>query len=150
MRFMEGEEISNYLEVGVEYGGMFFLMDSFFRSVNPHFLGSTGVDICTTELMKERYPPYYKQFPSAEFIESDCFDFVPQTKYDFIFIDNNLKYGRMKECFEHYLPHATKFIGFHDIKDRKYGAKRLWEELQQEYETHQFIHSLAGIGVVVL
>jgi len=146
----KSENISSFLEVGVEFGGMFFCMDSFLRSVNPDFEGSTGLDIKTTELMESRYPNYHAKYPTAKYVIGDCFDFAPDKKYDFIFIDNNLKYNRMKECFHQYLPHATRYIGFHDIKDGRYGAKRLWEELEQEYETETFVHSLAGIGLITL
>ena len=56
----------------------------------------------------------------------------------------------MKLCFEKYLPYAKRFIGFHDIVDNKYGAKKLWSELKEDYDTVEFVQSLAGIGIIKL
>lgn len=150
LNFIKDKKINNYLEVGVESGGTFIFIDSFLRFANSEFEGSTGVDLKTHSTLKKRLDIYQKKYNDVKFLEMNCFDFVAEEKYDLVFIDNNLRYDNMKRCFQQYLNYTNKYICFHDILDRRYGAKRLWIELKQEYNTIEFVHSLAGIGIILL
>ena len=150
MTLLHPHQIESYLEVGVERAGMWLVMDSFFRASNPSYKGSVGLDIRVVKPIMERMGSYKEIYEGFDFVQGDCFDYEPEEQFDYIFIDNNLRYPRMKECFEKFLPHAKRFIGFHDIQDGKYGAKKLWSELKDEYNTIEFIHSGAGIGIIEL
>ena len=150
MQMLDPYKIESYLEVGVERAGMWLIMDSFFRASNPSYKGSVGLDLKVVRPILERLAPYKEAYETIDFVQGDCFDYVPEEKFDYIFIDNNLKYDKMKKCFEQFLPHAKRFIGFHDIQDGRYGAKILWKELKLDYDTVEFIHSGAGIGIIKL
>lgn len=148
MMLLKDKDITSYLEIGVENGGNIMVIDSFLRAVSKSFDGSTGVDLRKTQLLDERLSKYCKKYDDFKFVESDCFKFTPEKQYDYIFIDNNLRYNNMKKCFLQYLPFAKRFIGFHDINTGRYGARKLWAELETEYTTEKFVHSGAGIGIV--
>ena len=78
--------------------------------------------------------------------------FTPIRNYDLIFIDNNFRYTKMKECFDKFCDYSNKVIALHDICDTRYGAKQLWKNVKQNkfYKTTEYIYSGAGIGVVWL
>lgn len=70
---------------------------------------------------------------------------------DFVYIDGSHEYDDVKRDFEAYsrLMDGEGIVGFHDIGDDWSGVSRLWQEIQDEYETNTATDE-ATTGVVYL
>jgi hypothetical protein len=146
MDFFNDKDVDSYLELGLEEGGSFFLMSAYLASLRPGGLErATGLD-------KVNMCDYIKDNNEGklDFAFMDCLDYQPTQNYDYIFIDTNQKYRPMKQTYLKYRPYCNKYIGFHDVKDRRYGAKQLFNELKEKHDHIYIDHSLAGIGVIIL
>lgn len=122
LMWMKEHKIKKYLEVGVERGGMLCLVDQFLRACFND-VETWGIDI--TDCI-EGYEEYHKQYPKCECIIVDRkVPWVPDKKFDLIFIDNNLKNHRMQQQAERLRPFA-KYMAFHDVDIYKFGARNFW------------------------
>jgi len=146
-------DIRSYFEIGVESGGFLFLVDSFIRVFNSNYDSCGGIDKTTDHPYLEKYLNEYISKKSNDFkiLNGNCFGHTPEKKYDFLFIDNNIrKVENMLNCFNLYLPHVNKIIGFHDINDPKMAAQGTVAELEKIYRVERFCNSSAGIGLVFI
>jgi len=143
--FLKDKSIESYLEVGIANGGNYLIVSCMLKSYNDNFNYSMGIDlrqICDNTVLKN------SDFLNFEFC--DCLGYDLNRNYDLIFIDTNQSYSNMTKSFEKYSEHCNKYIAFHDVNDRRYGAKKLFAELSKKYETKHFSNSGAGIGLVIL
>ena len=126
--FLYQHKISSFCEMGVAFGGTFFVIDSFLRAVNPEMKYSLAINSYSDRSFKKKLEVYQKEHPEVTFLEMDAREFIPDKKYDFCFIDYEhtaencrISYNAMKKY--------SNFIGFHDIKYRRYpDVVKFWDE----------------------
>lgn len=74
--------------------------------------------------------------------------------YDAVFIDANHFYNYVSKDWENYSPMATKFVAFHDIRNKKCEVPRFWGELRERHEHREITLDPAGrfngIGIIML
>lgn len=144
MNHLKDENINSYMEMGISFCNTFCLMDSFFRTRSPNYEESVGVDIeDKSEILKE----YQIKFTTCKFVQTNVTQYKFERDFDYIFIDTNQRYGNIMETFNLCLPHA-RYIGFHDISARRWGAQRVFTELSDKYEHWSWSRSGAGIGLL--
>lgn len=173
MEYCKDKRIRKYLEIGVEFGGTLILLDAYFRSIESCYLGSTGIDIRldlnnsdknvinNTYRRTKRYLKYdimaieiFKEYnrinPSCDFQLISAEDYVVEP-YDLVFIDTNQKYNQLVDVFFKY-SECSRYIAIHDIKDNRWGNKRLWEELQWKYQCIDLSVDIksAGLGLIII
>lgn len=173
MKFMEDKYIEKYMEIGIEFGGTFMVMDAFFRSVNPNFKESIGIDkrldlnnpdeqaVINTPRRGKRYlnldisstkafQEYRNKYPTCKFVHCHSDDYKTNDQFDLIFIDSNGKYKSLKKTFEQFKD-CARYIALHDICDNRYGTGELFKDLSRKYKTVNLsIDTLSpGIGLVI-
>lgn len=144
--------IDSYLEVGVHLGGHYYIMDSFFRSINSNFKYSTALDIKNYIF---EFNNYKKKFNNVDFVLSDSLKYTPDRKYDLIYIDSNHTYGHVSAEFLKYKNYA-RYMAFHDINNPPYaaGVIKFWNEIKKKYPywetTRKYIdeYDIMGIGLI--
>lgn len=145
-------KINSYLEIGVWRGGLFFIMDSFFRAINPDYQGSVALDLL--DYMFE-FKNYKRKFETVEFVKSNSLDYIPNKAFDLTFIDSNHTYEHTVKEFNIYKPYS-KYMAFHDINNPVYGPGviKFWQEIKTQYQswetTRRYIqeHDIMGIGLI--
>lgn len=150
-RNREEIRINSYLELGVHKGGTFYIVDSFFRVINPDFQGSVAVD--RNESMFE-FRNYKNRFGSVEFVRSYTLDWTPPKVFDLVFVDDDHFYEHLVKEFPIYKPYA-RYMAFHDVVNQWCsGVVRFWNEIKNDYQhwefTRQYIpeNSMMGIGLI--
>jgi hypothetical protein len=143
--FLSDKSIKSYLELGLEECANYYLISSALKYFNDDFQYAMGLDIreLSNEILESN-----KDFLNYKFC--NCLKYEVDRNYDLIFIDTNQKYNDMKKTFDKYSQYCNKYIAFHDIEDRRYGAKRLFKELENQFNTIKWVNSGAGIGLVEL
>jgi len=104
--------INNYLEIGTSSGGMFYIVDSFLRMLNPEFQGSVGVDV----LNKIRnFDIYQDKYKSVSFIHGNSKRVqLPDEHYSMIFIDGDHTYDGITADYNRFRGMCDIMV-FHDI-----------------------------------
>jgi len=152
--YPQREKIQSFCEIGSEFGGTFYLIDSFLRAVNPNMKHSLTID---RRNVINYYTAYHRANPLAEFRRIDSQQFTPEHKYDLVFIDGDHEYKSVKHDYEN-MYKCAKIIALHDIKlvqRNKEGAKRLWEELEDDSKIELLnedprFELPVGIGVIMV
>lgn len=117
--FLKRYSVTSYAELGVEAGGTFFLISHILK--DSYLL---GVDLDLSKLAEGQVGAnHYRN--QVSLIEADLSEWVPPRRFDLVFIDSNQPYCEMLELSNRVRPHC-RFLAFHDIFDRRYGAKRIW------------------------
>jgi hypothetical protein len=147
--------IDRYMEVGVNMGGTFYLIDSFLRATNPNYAGAVAVDKKNVLL---DYGNYFKKYPATKILVGDSKRMVISEKFDLIFIDGDHTYLGAKADYLNFKS-CTDFMAFHDVEilHRSTNVKKLWEEIKKEYpnNTMEFFNkspefqTTLGIGVLI-
>lgn len=153
--FENKDQINSYMEIGVERGGLFFLMDSLLRASNKHFSHSFGIDLSSKIIKKHNFRGYNQMFPSCVFEQIDSRNLKPEGEYDLCFIDGGHTYKNVKTDFE-LMKNRSRFIALHDIFSPfgGGGVKRLWDEIKNKYSHREFkdtnpqLKIPVGIGVI--
>lgn len=132
-------EIDSYLELGVERGGTFFVLDAFLRRLNPRFRGSLGIDT-SDRILKNGFPDYHAKFDTCRFQCVAAEKFELNESFGLALIDTNSSYDAGRKLFEQ-LRGRCRYMAFHDIRfvARKIEVHKLWAELKQQYEHWEFI-----------
>lgn len=146
--------VKSYLELGVYKGGLFYIMDSFFRAINPDFEGSVAVDIANRMF---EFKNYQKRFKTVEYVNSHTLHYQPEKVFDLIFVDDDHKYDHIVKLFPKYKPFA-RYMAFHDIDNPVFGSgvEQFWGENKYKYphwETkRRYLHTprIMGIGLIDL
>ena len=144
-------EINSYIEIGVERGGTFFVIDSFLRSVNPNYVRGVGLDL-SDKIRKHGLRAYQKKYRKVEFHQLDSSLLIPDQVFDFCLIDGD---HRFEGCHRDYMTMKkfAKYIGFHDIRYPGAEVNRVWGSIS-DGEKYEFINEdklfsvPLGIGVV--
>lgn len=147
--------VKTFLEIGVCYGGSFFLWSKFF----PDSL-KIAIDPKLWELF-EKYKEemnvsnilYLKGRSDHPMIKRTIKKLSVKNEIDFLFIDGVHLYNFVKRDFETYSPFVKKggVIAFHDINNfkRDCGVPVFWNEIKNDYYYKEFIVSSCGIGAIV-
>jgi hypothetical protein len=142
------DEIDSYMEVGVHFGGAFYVVDSFMRSVSPKFGKSVAVDILRH---MQDWNRYSAKFP-VEFVHSNSLDYTPSQTFGLIFLDTIHSYDHVMAEYNHYKPFA-KYIAIHDICGfKEAGMDRAWAEIKSKHIHWEFTeqHKISGMGIGVV
>jgi len=85
----------------------------------------------------------------CDFINANAREYVSLRKQDLTFIDTNTRYRGMRKIYKLATTYS-KFVAFHDITDRRWGAKKIWARIKARNpgQTVEFVHKGPGIGVV--
>ena len=148
-------EITSYLEIGVENGGTFFMVDSLLRSIHEDdgvSVRSTGVDIRAFS-HRPNFKAYSQLHPSVTFTAGDSkkldYDF-----HDLCFIDGDHSYHGVKADYSN-LVDKCKFLVLHDIGLPQAGVSKLWAEIKNKHSHHIEIFNddplfevPVGIGII--
>lgn len=143
------EEINNYTEIGVAYGGSFYIIDSYLRAINPKYNEGIAVDI--NSRMMEFYN-YSTKF-NVKFIQTNSLSYVPEKPIDLCFIDTFHTYDQTIQEYNHYKKFC-KYIAFHDIDRSDFQEmKKFWKEIKNNHTHWEFIqqypgNETMGIGVI--
>ena len=115
--YQNKKSINSYCEMGIAFGGTFYVVDSFLRAVNPNMKYSLAIDLYCNKL--EGFKEYNKKYPTTTLSKIDAIDFIPDQKYDLCLIDY---IHSAKNCRISYnsMKNFSNFIAFHDIKYKKY------------------------------
>ena len=144
------EEINNYTEIGVAYGGTFYIIDSYLRAINPMYKGGIAVDIIPRLL--EAYN-YTAKFTDVQVIQSNSLTYIPDTPIDLCLVDTNHTYDWVMQEYEHYKQYC-KYIAFHDINAEGFPEmKKFWKEMKSKHQHWEFVQQYSnkesmGIGVI--
>lgn len=140
--------INSFCEIGSQYGGSFFVIDSFLRSVNPNMGKGTAVDIRFKK--QKNWIKYKEHNPQIDFIQIDSKNFKPEQQYDFCFIDGDHSYKGVKRDYILIKKYA-RIIAFHDIGFYK-SVKRIWDSIDgnkiEFFNKDPLFKTKVGIGVV--
>lgn len=150
-------KINSYMEVGIDFGGTLFIIDSFLRVINENYEGSLGIDISKKRKFIPYYEAYTNRFPTCKIKlprYEDIYEMPIDKVYDLCFIDALHSYEHVKKDHERYAPYA-KILAFHDIKLRKTQqcVADYWPEIKTEdsieclNEDDRFIMEV-GIGIL--
>jgi hypothetical protein len=152
--YTKKEQINTYLEIGVENCGTFYTIDSYLRSVNPHFRISIAVD----RKDKPRNFNVYEEKYNCKFFLTNSADLKIDEVVDLVFIDANHHYYAVKADFEK-VRGVCKFVAFHDIVYehlRGIEVSCFWNQVKKHYKYYEFLNAdpvipdSAGIGVLEL
>jgi hypothetical protein len=147
------DQINTYLEIGVENCGTFYTVDSYLRSINPHFRKSIAID-------KMREPSNFEAYKKRYHCEYLCMnsrELKIKNAIDLVFIDGDHSYNAVKADFEK-VKDNCKFVAFHDVvcnNIRGVEVKHLWDNIKISYEYYEFLNSnptilgRLGIGVLI-
>jgi len=146
----------SYLEVGVNKGGTFYLMDSFLRAINPDFKYSVAVD---KRMKLIGFDAYKEKYPLTKVVLGDSKRLQFDEKFGLILIDGDHTYDGVKADYLNYKKYSDTLV-FHDIDilHKRTNVKKLWGEIKKEYEprfTKEFLNNTSdfnrvlGIGVLV-
>jgi hypothetical protein len=142
------------MEIGVNKGGTFYLVDSFLRALNTEFQYSVALDVKNVLQDQEEY---FKKYSDTKIILGDSKKVDVPENFDMILIDGDHKYESVKRDFEKFKDKGT-YICFHDtrILHRRTNVKKLWEEISDvEYNKIEFINTSPrvknplGIGFLI-
>lgn len=148
------EQIYTYLEIGVEKCGTFYTVDSYLRSINPHFRASVAVD----RKGKPRNFNAYEAKYNCQFVRTDSAHLKIDDVMDLVFIDGDHRYAAVKADFEK-VRDMCKFVAFHDIAYKHLSGievARFWDEAKRRHKHVEFLNvdpvmsGRAGIGVLEL
>ncbi len=118
---------------------------------DPHdgFYGSEVLDA-----LAEHHQPLYGGF--SRLIQQtfdEAFSYFEDSSIDLLHIDGYHTYDAVKHDFETWLPKLSNraVVLFHDInvRERNFGAWRVWEEVSQQYPHFAFAHG-HGLGVLAV
>lgn len=154
--FERKNEISSYIEIGVERGGTFFTIDSFMRTINPNFKNSIAIDR-SNWILRNGFDKYASVHDGCRFCQMNSQKFVPDSRYDLCFIDGDHSYAGVKADFEK-MKEYSRYIAFHDITCTlpNIEVKKLWDEIKNKYEHWEFVLEdknfpvQMGIGVIAV
>lgn len=133
--YLEDKEINSYLEIGVDHGGTWRMMDEQLRSRNGNLI-SIGFD--------KRIPEHYREWKHSKMglFVADSRLMNPFMKYpfDLVFIDGDHSPGAVKRDWRNYGQYA-KICVLHDIanKENGIGVLRYWKELKRTLKGKNFI-----------
>lgn len=167
LSFLKDKDINSYFEIGVRWGGTFIIINELLLKYNP-ILESHALDFMpisdVLDLYKKNYRNnnfWYHQMESQspflfQSIEGGD-NFIPNKKFDLIFIDGCHSYQCIKRDYFSSLMFGPKYIIFHDIVNVKTrGAQIAWAEIKKNHKkTYEFIDQYdningkyLGIGIV--
>ena len=122
-------EINNYTEIGIAYGGTFYIIDSYLRAINPNFTYSTGVDCIPKP--HDSYN-YLTKFTETKIIQSKSLNYIPDKPIDLCLIDTIHTYEQVKKEYELFKNYC-KYIAFHDVASQNFSEMRIPIESTSEY-----------------
>jgi len=129
-------KINSYLEVGIENGGTFFVIDSFLRAVNPKYEGGYGVDVRYRRGSLNMILDYQMAYPDSyiKIVHANhVYEWTVPKTFDLCFIDAEHRYHAVLRDYTKYKP-FSKIMAFHDIAlpMREKSTSDLWEEIKTE------------------
>jgi cephalosporin hydroxylase len=143
------EKIQTYLEIGINFGGSFYITDSYLRAAVPGFRKSIGIDISQSNLLD--WAPYRQLFPKTEVRIIDPKQPLRVETVDAILIDGDHSEAAVTRDFEA-VKNSARIIGFHDAASSINGIHPVVLRLKRHYRIEEF-SSPAGrrtLGFAVL
>jgi hypothetical protein len=127
------KKINSYCEIGVCYGGTFYVVDSFLRAVNPDMGQSLAIDVNEHRVMRSGFVEYKANNPEVDFLRVSSKYFKPDRKYDLCFIDGDHSY---EACMADYrlMKNYSNMIALHDVKLPYREVKNVWDEIDGHYK----------------
>jgi len=147
----ERKQLNSYLEIGVENGGTFFIIDSYLRVVCPTYEESLGIDL-SDRIHVMGLSEYRQRFPTCVFQQVNSHHFEVPKNFSCCLIDGDHSYDGVRADYLKLRGHVSRLIAFHDIAYRVkgYGICKLWDEL--DGDKIEIIDRTAliplGIGVI--
>lgn len=151
LRFAASIGVRRYLEVGVAFGGSWFVTDSLMRVLFPDYAGSVGYDIANK---MEELEAYQKRFPDAVFRQqsSELID-LKEERYDLTLVDARHQEEWVRIDFER-VRNNSSYVAFHDIvlPGRRTSVDRFWATVKDVHQSWEFIDKslnvTCGIGLL--
>jgi len=131
--FVNKDFIKSYLEIGVDRGGSFFVIDSFLRAIYPEGVRSLAIDVKDKIIRKSGFAEYANGKSEIEFKMIDSGKLNLEEKFDLCFIDGDHSYEGVKRDWECVKDHV-KIILFHDVAFKRCGVPKFWDEVSKLYE----------------
>ncbi|MCS3799958.1 glycosyltransferase [Niastella sp. OAS944] len=162
---IEALQPKSFVELGVHTGTSYFAFCQAIKTMNINTV-CYGVDTWKgdehagyyNEEMFEKVDTYNAQYYAgfSTLIRStfdEAREYFTDGYIDLLHIDGLHFYEAVKHDFEAWLPRLSKnaIVIFHDInvRERKFGVFKLWEELKQQYRSFQFEFGY-GLGVLAI
>jgi cephalosporin hydroxylase len=160
--YLSGKDIKNILEIGVKFGGSFYIWCKFFDEGLK-----VGVDKVTNYHVEKL--KYKRNFLSrtwaknVSLIDGDSTNpdvvgrvknIFKHDKVDFLFIDGDHSYDVVKQDYDNYvgLVREGGYIAFHDINSRNtsenMGVPLFWGKLEGRKVEFKRRKKIMGIGIV--
>jgi predicted O-methyltransferase YrrM len=153
MVLMARKKVHSYLEIGMNTGGSFYMMDSYLRASLPFYQRSVGYD---SQSRLVEWEAYQAKFPGVEFRnESSSIMNLGTERFDVCFIDASHLERAVRRDFEK-VKRNCRMVAFHDIAAKKDAVGRAWRDIKASHRYREFIaptrrsHHQMGIGVLLV
>lgn len=151
-KYLYGQKISSYLEIGCRFGGTFVFINELLKISNN--VQSYACDI----IDKSRILEEYELFHDFQYIQDDSKRLLQYLSgnIDLIFIDGDHSYKGVSEDYNIAMQLKPNHIIFHDIcNDECPDVIKFWNEIKEMYKYVEFLDqyesvngNFLGIGVL--
>jgi hypothetical protein len=159
LEFFKNNNIKKYLEIGSTNSGSFFINSIFLQKsvdILNYIEKIDSEDDINLKKVNNKILKLKDFFPNKNIdffnISTDLFFENNNQTYDCIFIDNEQSYENLKQTYLNSLKCLEKegFIIFHDIKNEKNAAFKLWLEIKDHHKIIGIISDKNNCGIGIL